>query len=110
MILQVMVESHENPQARTYHAVNEVWSDYPQRVLFTPPFHAHAPGWGQIGEVGRRLLYPVFQGDRGRLRLALFHPEHLFLVKQKEVSWEDIDLFVLGAARRIFGEVDMIEL
>ncbi len=109
MILQMMIESHENPQARTYHAVNEVWSEYPQRVLFAPPFHAYAPGWDQIGEVGRRLLYPVFQGNRRHLGLAFLHPEYLFLAKREGVSWGEIDPSVLEAARRIFGEVNMIE-
>ena len=108
--MQMMIEVHENPQARTYHAVNEMWSKYPQRVLFTPPFKAHAPGWDQIGEIGRRLLYPVFQGNRRHLGLALLHPEYLFLAKREEAGWEEIDLSLLEAARRIFGEVDMIEL
>lgn len=111
MSLLMTVTCHPNSNAKSYTLEVAEMSEWDLPVMFAPPFNAHAPGWGQIGYVGRGLLYPLFQAQRERLMIIFLDPGHLSLVKQGAASWEEIDPTVAEAAARVFGKkVELIQL
>jgi len=111
MTLLMTTTSWPNSNAKTYALEMVKMSDFPRTVMFAPPFHAHAPGWGDIGDTGRGLLYPIFERQRNHLMLVLLDPTYLFLSKQTEAAWEDIDPSVAEAATKVFGkQVELVQL
>ncbi len=91
-----------NGNARTYTVSRMQMSEWPRRVMFSPPFHLDLPGWRQIGDVGRRFLHPIFQMAGDDLPIIFLHPDHLTLVREPRASWEKIDSLVVMAAVRVF--------
>jgi len=108
--LQMTAISWPNPNAKTYALETVEMSDFPMTVMFDPPFKAFAPGWNQVGVVGRRLLHPIFEEQRARLRIIFLNPAHLLLVKQGPAGWEEIDSSVVEAAVKTFHrKVELVE-